>query len=233
MSEIDERDYEGLEEATTCEPCEPGSADLDGDPRTPCHMCQAGRFSGARSVLCLPCDAGSRAPAGASACVSCTAGKYAPAVSDTCAPCAPGVFDHDRSPATPCVSCAPGTYLLQSICITPLCFSLSVSLSPYLSLCVCLCVSLCASLAVYVSLSVYVSQKYIGRSRYSDSIDLCVGCEPGKYDHDSAPTTPCQDCPARSQSGDFRGTFAPGNDTRYVCGCNSGCDCGCACVCLC
>ena len=160
MSEVDERDYEGLEEATTCEACEPGFADLDCDPRTPCHTCQAGRFSGARSVLCLPCDAGSRAPTAASACVSCTAGRYAPAVSDTCAPCAPGVFDHDRNPATPCTSCAPGTYLLQSMRIASFSLSLSLSLCVCVSLSVSLCVSLslCARVCVSLSLSVYVLQ---------------------------------------------------------------------------
>ena len=158
MSEVHERDYGGLEDATTCEPCTPGFADLDGDPRTSCQMCPAGRFSGARSLLCLPCHAGSRAPAGASACISCTAGEYAPPVNDTCAPCAPGLFDHDRNPATPCATCAPGTY--------------------------------------------------------SNVTDLCVACEPGKHDHDSIPTTACRDCPARSESGDFPGTFARGNETQ-------------------
>jgi hypothetical protein len=183
MSEVSERDYAGLEEATSCEPCSPGTADLDGDPRTACQECPGGRFSGARSILCLPCRAGTRAAARASSCVACAAGEYAPPVNDTCAPCAPGVFDHDRDPSTPCATCPLGTYSNT----TDLCVACEAGKHDHDRVSTTACLA-CPSR----------SDDFPGTFTAGNET-LCHECAPGTHDFDYRPATPC--CPVACRQG--------------------------------
>lgn len=199
MPEVGDRDYEGLEEATSCVPCIPGFADLDGDPRTPCTSCPGGRFSGARSILCLPCRAGSKADAGSSACTSCAAGEYTPWVNDTCTPCAPGVFDHDRDPSTTCAACPPGTYSNS----TDLCVACPAGKHDHDSVPTTACRN-CATLDVYGGFT----GTYTGGNE-----TLCHQCSAGMHDFDVNPATPC--CPVACRRGCTHQPDAPSDVLFY------------------
>lgn len=108
-----------------CLTCEPGFADTDLSPVSPCVNCGAGHFTAAGATLCTTCaagqydnDAGAGNISSATPCVSCAAGKasagggtecsacaagqYAAAGSSACAGCPAGSYDHDADATTPC-----------------------------------------------------------------------------------------------------------------------------------
>jgi len=90
----------------TCHECQPGLADLDSDPATPCDPCDPGHYSGRHETQCFACHAGK------------TDHDYDPAVSWS-----PGqdfvrnFVGDDADPSTPlsastgCTECDLGQYM--------------------------------------------------------------------------------------------------------------------------
>ena len=73
--------------------------------------CAAGTWNNAGR--CEPCSAGKISTTSTidpTECTECVAGEYAAPRAISCVACVVGQYDHDRSAATPCKNCAPGSY---------------------------------------------------------------------------------------------------------------------------
>jgi len=92
--------------------CVPGTANLDGNPFSPCEPCSEGQFCAGAAELPVGCQPGQEdhdnSPS--TPCLTCEPGMHCPGGANDAAACLPGTSDHDQSPATACTGCSPGLF---------------------------------------------------------------------------------------------------------------------------
>jgi hypothetical protein len=208
--------------AATCEPwerCEPGEyvsapGTISADQK--CGTCADGTMSDApNSGRCVPlgsCGAGSRmSPDG---CVGCAAGEYCGGEDMAPVACGEGTWDHDSSPASPCVpwsecgagmfASGPGSATADRVCqVCP-----TGSFTSDQSASACAPWSVCAA-GQFVS---------VGGTPYADRV--CTPCADGSYSTEAMvlACTPMSDC----QPGQRVGTPGTATADRVCVSCEEG-----------
>ena len=181
-----------------CHQCPAGQFDRDGDPATPCELCNPGMQSSDDRLRCDFCPAG-RADTDsnpATNCTGCAAGKHSFMGGTQCTACARGQADIDGSAATPCEPCVAGQHSEEGSVTCRNCTAGTVDedLDPS---------TLCQPCLT---------------GRYApEGTAQCVLCRPGWADSDSNPGTPCRFCPGGTTTCDAEGLECSGKTSCTQC----------------
>ena len=172
------------------------------EKNTGCFQCENGKFSEAVSGDCAICESGwyddDSDPS--TPCIICHIGSYTvPGVTE-CEDCVPGRYDHDRATNSPCTACDIGTYANFTVFGTRRKTQLERKVESdddpqsllYLSN---MDPSYCYPDAGTRSMSTAECHQAFVEDELLQ-VTSCEECQPGQYDDDQDPSTPCIYCDA-------------------------------------